>query len=196
MKRSWLVIGSAALVLATAWSASYWDNRRTGGQHQDTLSVDIAAPRQKVWDVLTDLSVMPQWMPDTARVELQQLGSMEILWCIDEQGRRSGFWTAVAKPPSEMQRYGTVLKDGPAGQRPPGGNWVIYLEAIDPTHTRLKIFVISATSPARIWFDVPTTRLRLEALWEACGIQAFGRAKQIHAFSQALEHYLETHPTP
>lgn len=75
-----------------------------GGHQVRSVTVEIAAPAQAVWDVLLDYALYPEWNPYTVRVESScRLGDPVDLWLPDPlkpgELMHQREWVCLVEPP-------------------------------------------------------------------------------------------------
>lgn len=83
--------------------------------HETQLGIDIAAPPNQVWAILTDFAAYPEWNPFIVAVRGQAVGGRALNVDLrTADGRVRGYWphVLVSEPPRRLRWEGRLLPAG------------------------------------------------------------------------------------
>lgn len=97
-----------------------------------TAAIEIAAPRDRVFELFTTVAGLEQWMARSAEVDLRPGGAWR--WTHDNGATASGTYLEIDPPSRLVFTYG--WEDGPHAAVAPGSTRVeVFFDEIDDTTT-------------------------------------------------------------
>lgn len=93
--------------------------------HRETLTTDVAAPRERVWAAITGYAETPRWWNEIASVsEETRADGTRVTWNTDSHGQKVGFVTTEETRGTRLTRR--ILDTG----LPYGGSWTFELSDV------------------------------------------------------------------
>ncbi len=115
------VLVAIAALIGLAWAAGL----ALPQDHRATSTIVLPAPRDAVWNAITDVALFTEWRSDVAKVTIRSSAPGEIAWTETGDHGAIPFRTVAWDEPA---RIVTAID---TDQLPFGGRWVYLLEEVE-----------------------------------------------------------------
>jgi uncharacterized protein YndB with AHSA1/START domain len=129
--KHWILRGLALLVLLVA--AAYVAGLFIPRDHVAALQIDLKAPPERVWSVISDIGKTPEWRTGVSRVEMQPQPDGKIRFT--ESSSQGDIQFEVLRQDAPVRQVVRVVDD----EQPFGGIWTWDLGSRGDAGTRLTI---------------------------------------------------------
>jgi uncharacterized protein YndB with AHSA1/START domain len=109
-----------------------------------TREIEIDAPRDVVWGIVTEARHLAGWLSDEAEIDLRPGGAMLLTW--RGHGVYRGRVETVEPPHTFAFRW--VLRDG---EEPVKGGSTLVVMTLTPTETGTRLKVVESGFPDLVW---------------------------------------------